>query len=240
MRPLIAIAAMRSPKVDGLRLHGMVVSQKVAEAVYRAGGEPVLLPPVHADHRHPLHHFSGVVLPGGRDIDPTCYGAEADVHPEHGPFDRVHDVVDLRIARDVVAKGIPTLAICRGMQVLNVALGGTLHTDLPTSDVEHGHGFHTVTLDEDSLLAQVMGTPEPSVSTCHHQAVDRLGRDLRVVGRAVDGCVEAVEHRFSPVLAVQWHPEDDAETTEYEQALFDAVVDPARWPARQTLTGAPS
>ncbi|MGE2730747.1 gamma-glutamyl-gamma-aminobutyrate hydrolase family protein [Mycolicibacterium vaccae] len=240
MRPLIAIAAMRSQKVDGLRLHGMVVSQKVAEAVYRAGGEPVLLPPVHAEHRHPLHNFSGVVLPGGRDIDPTYYGAEADEHPDHGPFDRIHDAVDLRIARDVIAKGIPTLAICRGMQVLNVALGGTLHTDLPPGDVEHGHGFHTVVLDDDSLLARVMNTTRPSVSTCHHQAVDRLGRDLRVVGRADDGCIEAVEHRFRRVLAVQWHPEDDAEVTDYEQALFDAVVDPAKWPSAHELTGVSS
>lgn len=236
MRPLIAISAMRSSKVDGLRRQGMVASQKVAEAVFRAGGEPVVLPPVHADHRHPLHHFSGVVLPGGRDIDPAFYGATAAEHPDHGPYDPVHDAVDLQIARSVVAKGIPVLAICRGMQVLNVALGGTLCTDLPPSGVEHGHGFHSVTLDDDSVLAKIMQTTLPSVSTCHHQAVDRLGHDLTVVGRAADGCVEAIAHRYSPVLAVQWHPEDDAEVTSYEQALFDAVVDPARWPS--PLTGA--
>jgi putative glutamine amidotransferase len=238
MRPLIAIASMRSPKVEGLRREGLVVSQKVAEAVYRAGGEPVILPPIHSEHRHPLHHFSGVVLPGGRDIDPSYYGATADEHPDHGPFDALHDAVDLCIARDVAAKGIPTLAICRGMQVLNVALGGTLHTDLPPSDVEHGCGFHAVTLEEDSVVAKVMGTTRPSVSTCHHQAVDQLGRDLRVVGRADDGCIEAIEHRYSPILAVQWHPEDDADQTGYEQALFDAVVDPAKWPSRYTMTGA--
>ncbi|OBF28003.1 gamma-glutamyl-gamma-aminobutyrate hydrolase family protein [Mycobacterium sp. ACS4331] len=228
MRPPIAIAAMRSPKVDGLRRAGIVASQKVAEAVYRAGGEPVILAPMATDHRHPLDAYRGIVLPGGRDLDPAYYGASADEHPSHGPYDPVHDAVDLQLARDVVSSGMPALAICRGMQVLNVALGGTLITDLPASEVDHGHGFHDVTLDHGSAVARVMQTTHASVSTYHHQAVDQLGRDLTVVGRAADGCIEAIAHRTSPVLAVQWHPEDDAEETAYEQALFDAIVDPAR------------
>jgi putative glutamine amidotransferase len=125
------------------------------------------------------------------------------------------------------------------MQVLNVALGGTLWTDLPPSAVEHGHGFHTVALKPDSLLARVMQTDHPSVSTCHHQAVDTLGRDLRVTGVAADGCIEAIEHRHAPILAVQWHPEDDADLTPYEQALFDALVDPAPpWSTDDLMTGA--
>lgn len=234
MRPLIAIAAMRSAKVDGLRRDGIVASQKVAEAVYRAGGEPVILAPMAGDHRHPLYPYRGIVLPGGRDVDPSYYGESADEHPDHGPFDPIHDAVDLQLARDVVTSGIPALAICRGMQVLNIALGGTLITDLPAGKVEHGHGFHEVVLDRDSAVARTMRTTQLSVSTCHHQAVDQLGRDLKVVGRAADGCIEAIAHRTSPVLAVQWHPEDDAEETVYEQALFDAIAHPAHRP-----TGAP-
>ena len=229
---------MRSTKVDGLRRNGVVASQKVVEAVFRAGGEPVVLPPLRADHQHRLHHYQGVVIPGGRDLDPVHYDATAEADPDHGPFDPVQDAVDLQTVRDVVTKNIPALAICRGMQILNVALGGTLHTDVPAGEVDHRQGFHTVTLDAESTLARVMQTTTPLVSTCHHQAVDRLGRDLRVVGRADDGCVEAIEHRRSPILAVQWHPEDDAEVTTYEQALFDAVVEAARRHRSHALTGA--
>lgn len=237
-RPHIAIACMRSQKVDGLRFRGYAASANVVDAVYRAGGEPVILPPVSAEHRHSLENYHAVVLPGGRDIEPGLYGATAEAHPDHGPFDVVHDNVDLQLARDVVAAGIPALTICRGMQVLNVALGGTLCPDLAPSDVEHGHGFHSVTLEPGSLVARAMGTRQPSVSTCHHQAVDQLGQDLYVTGVADDGCIEAVQHRHAPILAVQWHPEDDADTSPAEQALFDVLVDRARWPSHDSMTGA--
>lgn len=237
-RPHIAIASMRSSKVDGLRYRGYVASENVVDAVYRAGGEPVILPPVEVHHRHSLHNYQAVVLPGGRDVDPTSYGAPPTQSGDDGSLDPVHDCVDLQLARDVVAAGIPALAICRGMQVLNVALGGTLWPDLPPTGVEHRHGFHTVGLHPGSLVARVMGTENLSVSTCHHQAVDQLGRDLVVTGVADDGCIEAVQHRQAPILAVQWHPEDDADVTPAEQALFDALVDPARWTSSDAMTGA--
>jgi putative glutamine amidotransferase len=227
MRPLIGVAAMRSGKVDGLRRTGYVASEKVVEAVYRAGGEPVILPPI-ARVRHDLSRYAGIVLPGGRDVTPRFYGQIAQAHPDHGPYDEVHDAVDLQIAADVVAAKIPALAICRGMQVLNIALGGTLLTELPHSSVNHANGFHPVALEPTCAVARAMGTASPSVSACHHQAVDALGRDLVVTGRALDGCIEAIEHRYAPILAVQWHPEDDASENPFEQALFDALVARAR------------
>jgi putative glutamine amidotransferase len=238
MRPLIAVAAMRSPRVDGLRLDGFVASQKVIEALYRAGAEPVILPPLDTDHRPELHRYQGIVLPGGRDIHPQFYGVTASEHPEHGPFDAVHDAVDLQLAIEAVAAMIPTLAICRGLQILNVALGGTLWPDLPATNVEHGHGFHEVILTPDSMVARAIETEKPSVSTCHHQAVHALGRDLRVTGVAADGCIEAIEHRQAPILAVQWHPEDDADINPVEQALFEALVEPSRWAIPSAMTGA--
>ncbi len=238
-RPHIAIASMRSPSVDGLRYRGYVASENVVDAVYRAGGEPVILPPVEAGHQHSLDNYRAVVLPGGRDIDPGFYDATAKTpDPNHGPFDVVHDSVDIQLAKDVVAARVPALAICRGMQVLNVALGGTLWNDLSPSEIEHGSGFHTANLKPDSYVARVMGTTAPSASTCHHQAVDQLGRDLYVTGVADDGCIEAVQHRYAPILAVQWHPEDDADIAPAEQALFDALVDPAAWAPPEVMTGA--
>jgi putative glutamine amidotransferase len=237
-RPHVAVAAMRSRQVDGLRYGGYVASENVVDAVYRAGGEPVILPPVIAGQRRSLDGFHAVVLPGGRDVDPALYEGTARMHRAPGEFDTVHDTVDLQLARDVVAAAIPTLAICRGMQVLNVALGGTLCPDLPATDVEHGHGVHPVTLEPQCFVARVMDTEHPSVSTCHHQAVDRLGDGLYVTGVADDGVIEAVQHRHAPILAVQWHPEDDAAVAAAEQALFDALVDRARWTHPNAMTGA--
>ncbi|WP_067812775.1 gamma-glutamyl-gamma-aminobutyrate hydrolase family protein [Actinomadura kijaniata] len=236
MRPLIAVAGLRSPRIEGLRFDGVVAAAAVLEAVHRAGGEPAIL-----YHGRPgdlpgrLARFDGVVLPGGRDMNPRRYGARP--HERTEPPDDVQDEADLAVVRAVLARGMPMLAICRGMQVLNVACGGTLVQHLPDTGVTHLGAFHEVTLDPGSRTARVLGADTVSVSSYHHQAVDEVGRGLRVVGRAPDGCVEALEHDLAPVLAVQWHPEDDAETTPYEQALFDAVVEDA---ARHRLEELPS
>ncbi|MGV9867127.1 gamma-glutamyl-gamma-aminobutyrate hydrolase family protein [Rhodococcus koreensis] len=230
MRPLIGIASMRSPRVDGLRFSGFTASANVVEAVFRAGGDPVILPPVTSSQQHALHHFSAIVLPGGRDMDPARYHADAGVSdPDHGPYDEVHDAVDLQLARDCIEAKVPTLAICRGLQILNVALGGDLVLDLPESAVPHRSGFHDVKLEEGCAVAHAMGTTTPRVSTYHHQAISRLGQGLRVTGRTDDGCIEAVEHEWAPVLAVQWHPEDDAADNPLEQALFNTLVEPHSW-----------
>jgi putative glutamine amidotransferase len=114
------------------------------------------------------------------------------------------------------------------MQVLNVALGGTLVQDLPRTAIDHRDSFHDVTLDPGCDVAKTMGAEVVSVSSYHHQALDRLGQGLRVVGTASDGCVEAVAHEHGRVLAVQWHPEDDAHEMPAQQALFDRLVRDAR------------
>jgi len=225
-RPVIAVTGMRSPKVSGLRRRGIVAAEKVLDAVCRAGGEPVVLAPLDRPGIPALEAFAGLVVPGGADLDPSAYGGVRTTDTE--PSDLRQDRFDLAVARAAIASGMPYLAICRGMQVLNVALGGTLVEHLPPSDVNHRDAFHDVQLEPTCALAVAMGTSRASVSSYHHQGVDRLGAGLRVTGRTADGCPEAVEHHASPVLAVQWHPEDDAETAAHEQRLFDAIVEQAR------------
>lgn len=219
---------MRSPSVAGLRRSGSVAAEQVLECVYRAGGEPVIV--YHGDPAElpaRMRVFDAVVLPGGNDVDPARYG-EARRHPETRNVDPLQDSADIAAVRGCLAAGTPLLAICRGMQVLNVACGGSLVQHLGPSDIDHLDVFHDVELTEGSLVAGVMGATSVSVSSYHHQAVDRLGTRLTAVGRAADGCVEALERDSAPVLAVQWHPEDNAAAAPRQQALFDWVVDRAR------------
>ena len=224
IRPLIAIPAMRSPRIEGLRRQGLAVSERIVEAVYRAGGEPVVFCAVDgSDVARRLRIFDGLLLPGGRDVDPARYGG-ADLHESVDDPDPAQDEADLAVAVAAIQMGIPTLAICRGMQVLNVSLGGTLVQQLPPSAIDHRDGFHDVTLEPGCDVAVAMGAEVVSVSSYHHQAIDRVGAGLRVVGSAGDGCIEAVAHERGHVLAVQWHPEDDAHDVPAQQALFDRLV----------------
>lgn len=226
-RPLVAVPAMRSPRVAGLRRAGLVMAERVAECVLRAGGEPLVLAP--GDPREAysrLRAFDALVLPGGRDVDPTQYGEEVRHESTDDP-DAEQDEADLAVARAAVELALPALFICRGMQVLDVAFGGTLTQHLDDPDGLHRDALHPVELEPGSRVAQAMGAATVTVSSYHHQAVAGLGLGLRVVGRAADGVVEALEHRDAPLLAVQWHPEDDAHENPQQQALFDAVVDEA-------------
>jgi len=227
-RPLIAVPAMRSPRVAGLRREGLVMAERIAECVLRAGGEPLLLVP--ADPRETaarLLAFDGLLVPGGRDVDPAQYGEEGR-HERTDEPDVEQDDADIAVVRAAVDLGVPSLLICRGLQVLNVAFGGTLVQHLDDPDEVHRNAFHDVELEPGSRIAAIMGGTRVPVSSYHHQAVDRLGLGLRVVGRSDDGCVEAVVHTQAPVLAVQWHPEDDAHEAPRQQALFDSLVDDAR------------
>ena len=225
-RPLIAVPGIRAASISGLRRSGTVAADKILEAIFRAGGEPVIVPPGPGNVARRLTIFDGIVLPGGADLDPATYGAERDSRTEAS--DPVQDEFDLNTARAVIDLGLPFLAICRGMQVVNVALGGTLAQHVPDSHIRHRECMHPVRMESGSAVAQAMGGRVFEVSSYHHQAVDRLGAGLRVAGRAGDGCVEVLEHDSSPMLGVQWHPEDDADTAPHQQALFDATVERAR------------
>lgn len=222
-RPLICVVGRRAAKVSGLRFAATVAAEAVGEAVFRAGGEPAILHggdrEVLAELPGRLARFAGVLLPGGGDLDPRHYGREPD--PATDPDDPDQDALDLAVARAVLGAGLPTLAVCRGLQVVNAAGGGTLIQDLPPG---HLDTRHEVTAAPGSRLAAVVGTAPFTVSSYHHQSVDRPGRDLRVVARAPDGGVEALEHAGRDLLAVQWHPEDLAAESAHDHALFADLV----------------
>jgi putative glutamine amidotransferase len=151
--------------------------------------------------------------------------------------DALQDASDIAFTTALLENGLPFLAICRGMQVVNVALGGTLVQHLAENPVAHRNSMHRVTLEPGCATATAIGGNAFEVSSYHHQALDRLGAGLRVVGRADDNCVEVVEHESVPMLAVQWHPEDDADTAPHQQALFGSIVADAELRRRQKKRG---
>jgi len=197
------------PGEDGVGLLHYVASAPYVKAVRKAGGLPVLLPVVDTDDAAAmLELVDALVITGGCDVDPTNYGAAPE--PLLGPTDLVRDAADLAITRAAVEANVPTLATCRGIQVLNVAMGGTLvqHVDDHMRTDLYNQDVHSVSIDPGSRLAKVIGTQVVGVNSLHHQVIDRLGDGVRAVGRNHEGQVEAIEIDQAPaVLGVQWHPE---------------------------------
>jgi putative glutamine amidotransferase len=199
-------------------------------AVQRAGALPILIPPGSPQPERYLELVDGVILAGGGDIDPKQYGGDA--HETLYGVDADRDALELALARAVLARGHPTLAICRGMQVLNVALGGTLIGHLPNvvgEQVLHRKPprdpvAHAVSVKPGSRLAALAGIDlEPQ--SWHHQAIRDLAPGLSAVAHAPDGTIEAVELDGAPwLIAVQWHPELTAHADARQQKLFDELV----------------
>ncbi|MFE7524709.1 gamma-glutamyl-gamma-aminobutyrate hydrolase family protein [Kitasatospora sp. NPDC057542] len=235
-RPLIAIPARFAATTSALRYAAEVNARALIEAVWWAGGEPVTLHP-HApggaadpaEVAARLSRFDALLLPGGGDLAPHRYGA-SDAHEAVYDVDDEQDAFDLELARQALAGGVPLLAVCRGLQVVNTVLGGTLHQDMGGPGHEHRHRRHLVSLTPGSPLARITGAEEVQASCYHHQHVDRLGEGLAVTARAADGTVEAVELTGHDgwFAAVQWHPEDTAHEDPAHQRLFDALVRAAR------------
>lgn len=204
------------------------------DAVRLAGGMPLLLAPGDEVADEILAPLDGVVLTGGGDIHPRRYGAELHAHAYFLCDER--DEFELRLVRAALARELPTLAICRGTQVLNVALGGNLHGHLPDVVGEHvahrvsqdQHTRHRVDLAPGSRLADLLGVSQLEVASWHHQAVNRLGEGLRAVAWAEDATVEALELERAPWLqAVQWHPELQLEEGSPHRRLFERLVEQA-------------
>lgn len=225
--PLIGITTYQEPARWGVWVReAALLPVPYVRSVERAGGVPVMLPPTAALRGMDalIARLDGVVLAGGGDIDPELYGAVRN--PETGPPQPQRDRFELALARAVVDADLPFLAICRGMQVLNVARGGALIQDLPEAVGHRGHapetglvGSHPVQISATSLVGKILGD-SADVPAYHHQAVSRLGKGLSAVAWAEDQVVEAVElqgHRFG--LAVQWHPEEGD-----DGRLFEALV----------------
>ncbi len=198
------------------------------EAIRNAGAVPVIIPPLDTDSIGPLlDGLCGLCLSGGPDLHPTVYGAIP--HPALGPTEPHLDLFEVALVRAAEERELPVLAICRGLQVLNVSRGGTLVQDLPTqrpSDVVHRQEraarvpTHAVALEAGSLVAAALGMPDIRVNSFHHQAVDVLGDGLRAVGWATDGVVEAVEATDRAfTIAVQWHAESMVDSPEQARLL---------------------
>jgi len=230
--PIIAIPGRFSATASALRYQALVTARALSESVLRAGGEPVTVHPwcpggsmSPEDTGHRLAFADAVLLPGGGDVAPRRYG-ETAASDEVCDVDDMQDEFDLAVARWALRSGAPLLAVCRGMQVVNVACGGTLEQRMR---VQHRHIVHAVEAAAGSLLEKV-ASRTVSASCSHHQRVRELGAELRVVAWAADGVIEAVEHERPTgwFLGVQWHPEDTAAADPAQHALFAALIAAAR------------
>lgn len=202
------------------------------------GGVPVLVPSCMPDTTIDAlrRGCGGLLLLGGSDIDPQLYGATKHERTEFGPPER--DRLEAQLIIDFVAQQLPIFGVCRGAQMVNVALGGSLIQHLPDVSPEK-HAFegsadywqsirgcmHDVTLDPESQVAQILGRTHVSVSSAHHQAIDTLGDGLKIVGRSPGGIVEFIEHQTHPFcIATQSHPEVlDGPTDAMWKAFIDSV-----------------
>ncbi len=199
-------------------------------AVERAGGVAVPILPGKGSADEALRQLDALILTGGGDIDPKAYGSAQ--HEKTGDVDPARDELELALVRRAKELGLPTLCVCRGLQVLNVALDGTLTQHIPDDvggAVPHvgasgKDGFHPVKVDRDTHLARILGTTETAPASSHHQAIDRVAKGLRVVARSPDDrVIEAVEVEGHPwMIGVQWHPERSPEPC--QQKLFDDLV----------------
>jgi putative glutamine amidotransferase len=212
-----------------------VLPESYYELVGAAGGRPLLLPPLKTAPAGPgfgaaevIAALDGLILTGGGDVDPAAYGETAT--PQVGGVDPVRDGSEQALLAAALAVDMPVLAICRGLQILNISRGGTLHQHLPDVVGHDGHrqapsvfGEVKVTTTPNSTTAAIFGA-SVTVLCSHHQSIDRLGSGLTPTAVADDGVVEAVELSGSPfVVGVQWHPEEGG-----DQRPFDALVEAAR------------
>lgn len=212
--------------------HGYHSPLVYVQAVVRSGGVPMLVPPVGPEMAETwIERIDGLVLLGGGDIDPARYGGFG--HETIYNLDPHRDDTELALAKLALERNLPTLAVCRGLQIVNTLLEGSLFPHLPDvvgETVLHRAPPrepvpHAVRIAPDSRLASLIGSCETSISSWHHQAIDRLGHGLRAVAWAEDGVIEAVEHEtFDQLIAVQWHPELTAAKDARQQALFAALI----------------
>jgi putative glutamine amidotransferase len=247
--PLVAVTATARmvEGVERVRLNAAYV-----RALESAGLVPIVVPPLGtaASVVRVLDAVAGLVLSGGEDVDPSRYGATP--HPELGPVNCARDETELALLARARELGMPTLAICRGIQVVNVGLGGTLIQDLPSQrqdvaahevDDERDARVHGVRVDPASRLASILGVRSLGVNSIHHQAVDRLGEAMRVSARADDGTIEGVESDDPSwwMVGVQWHPEELTTTAEpWDTQLFDAFAAACRARVSSASTSLPS
>ena len=237
MTPEVAIVAyhLRPGRVTSWGVGGYGVPENYVDAVRRAGAHAALLLP--GDARAPdelLDRFDALMLVGGGDVVPERYGQRA-VDEIYG-LEPDRDEFECALLLRALERDVPTLCICRGMQVMNVAFGGDLVQHLPADARFVAHGvpseaeslLHDVKLLAGSRIAEAAASEVVSSSSHHHQGIDRLGAGLVPTGWTEDGLIEAIEHERGWMIGAQWHPEDTAASDPAQQGLFDALVREAR------------
>ena len=236
-KPLIGIGSDVVQK-QGERDRAFVYTTYI-ESLKRAGAVPVLIPPQPENAADLAETLDGILLAGGDDCDPSEYGEEK--HPSCEPMDPRRQKNDVGLAKLARERGIPTLGICLGVQVMNVAAGGTLIQDITSAidtDIDHAsepsdRHRHDVHIDSNTNLGRILGDQEFNVNSSHHQAIGRVADGLRITAKAPDGVVEGLEDPSHPFyLGVQWHPEDMPGESS-ASAIFGAFVEAARKYARE-------
>jgi putative glutamine amidotransferase len=235
----ICVPARLSAPGRAHRLEAAWGGSRYLQALRRAGAFGLVVPPwetTRSDLESIFDDFDGLLLMGGLDADAALYGQPA--HEANDAPSALEDSFELMALSIALERNLPVLAICRGMQLLNIHQGGSLrqHISDDGSDIKHAmDGFpspapgaigelHAVTLGAHSKTATALGDVEVVGASSHHQAIDRIGSDLNVVGHADDGIIEAIEMTEGWVVAVQWHPEDTAAVDAQQQSLFNAFV----------------
>ena len=244
-RPTIGVTTQTLQAIDGIPAglpSSVVMNQRYYEAVASAGGAPVLIPLLEdVDALRGVYDAcAGIMIPGGVDMDPATYGETA--HEKLGRIDPDRDRVELQLTRWCIEDKKPLLGLCRGLQVINVAAGGTLFQDIdaqlegairhdyfPNYGFERDHVSHEVAVEPSSRLRSLVDLDQLPVNSMHHQGVKRLGKGLVACARAADGLIEAVESTNGHwMVGVQWHPEVFAADDPHTRDLFRGFVDAAR------------
>jgi putative glutamine amidotransferase len=238
MRPVIGLPSYEAKRALNRR---PIVANNIAyiRAVEQAGGIPVLIPSLGDEEALAAIYarLDGLLLTGGGDIEPGLYGEPR--LPECGPAEEARDLTELTLARLALEHKLPILGICRGHQLLNVALGGTLYQDIGSAlpgtmrhqrtDHRRNWRAHAISVEPGSRLEEILGTRQHRVNSLHHQALHRLGKGVRVLAQSEDGVVEAIEVRGQPfALGVQFHPEELASTDQPSCRLFATFVEACR------------
>lgn len=224
MKPLIAMPKLSN---DPFRIY---MKSKYVLSLWRSGATVRWIPPENTEaNRRALLECDGLLMPGGVDIEPALYGQETS--KECGKVDLARDKAEWWILETFLPTRKPVLGICRGIQMLNVFHGGSLHQHIPNhSDFKtRSKGCHKVQIRQNSMLGDLLGEEEIIVNSLHHQVVDSLGKNLETCAVSEDGYVEAVAHMTHPFcLGVQWHPEHMSRRDPLQQKIFDVFVQKCR------------
>ncbi|MEH7481111.1 gamma-glutamyl-gamma-aminobutyrate hydrolase family protein [Neobacillus drentensis] len=236
-KPIIGITGAYVKHND--YMEGVYVHHDYHKSVVANGGIPIILPYINPEiSLETLGLCDGIILSGGEDVDPKLFNQ--DPHHQLGPTTPERDLAEIAIVKYALENDIPLLAICRGVQILNVALGGTLIQDISSQvsepiqhsqKIDRSQDTHWVTISKNSRLFEIVGSNRVRVNSLHHQAIGEVAKDLRIVAQSSDGIVEAVEynHPTTFTVGVQWHPESMASTNvEMNNLLLEFIKNSAK------------